>query len=175
MELVKKQLDCVLLRPKVVEDLRGKFTVPFSIDDLREIGLSFESVCQVNHSFTSKKGTVRGPNYQKNYSQAKVIRCIKGSLYSVGVCLYGENKGKHVGFLLTASNMEIMYMPRGYAHGFVTLEDDTELEYITDNKYDYASAKSIKWDALGIDWTLNGKVEVRTDLLSDKNKNAPEL
>lgn len=68
-----------------------------------------------------------------------------------------------------------MYIPRGYAHGFVTLEDNTELEYITDNQYCYEGSKSIKWDELGIDWTVSGRVALRKDLLSEKNKNAPKL
>lgn len=71
--------------------------------------------------------------------------------------------------------MEEMYIPRGYAHGFITLEDNTELEYLTDNKYCSETAKAIKWDDLGIDWTVGGKVEVRTELLSDKNKYAQSL
>ena len=68
-----------------------------------------------------------------------------------------------------------MYIPRGYAHGFVTLEDDTELEYLTDNKYCFETAKSIKWDSLGIDWTVGGRVVIRQDLLSNKNRYAPML
>ncbi len=68
-----------------------------------------------------------------------------------------------------------MYLPKTYAHGFVTLEDDTELEYLTDNEYSFNHAKSIKWDELGIDWTVGGQVEVRVDVMSDKNRFAPKL
>lgn len=175
MLLINKKLGCALLLPKVVNDSRGIFCVPFSVSDLRNNNLHWEETHQLNHSFTSEKGTVRGPNYQDPFPQAKVIRCVNGSLYSVGICLSGPDKGKWVGYELTAKGMECMYIPRGYAHGFVTLEDNTELEYLTDNQYCFAAAKSIKWDELGIDWTVGGRVEVREELLSEKNKNAPKL
>lgn len=175
MDLVDKSLDCALLVPKIVNDSRGIFCVPFSVSDLRNNDLHWAETFQLNHSFTISKGTVHGPNYQDPYPQAKVIRCVRGSLYSVGICLDGLYKGKWVGYELTAKGMECMYIPRGYAHGFVTLEDNTELEYLTDNQYCFEAAKSIKWDELGIDWTVGGRVEVREDLLSEKNKNAPKL
>ena len=175
MKILDKKLGCALLLPKMVNDKRGDFIIPFSNEDLDNIGLPFERVCQLNHSFTVSKGTVRGPNYQEPFPQAKIIRCIKGSLYSVGICLAGKSKGKWVGYELSEKSKEVMYIPRGYAHGFVTLEDNTELEYLTDNKYCLEAAKSIKWDNLGIDWTVGGRVVVRQDLLSDKNRNAPNL
>ena len=85
------------------------------------------------------------------------------------------NFGKYVGFELSAENKNVMYLPKTYAHGFVTLEDETELEYLTDNEYCLESAKSIKWNELGIDWTVGGQVKVCTDVMSEKNKNAPPL
>lgn len=175
MQIVKSNLGCALLSPQVINDSRGEFVVPFSVIDLKKLGFSWEETYQLNHSFTNEKGTVRGPNYQDPYPQAKVIRCVRGSLYSVGICLDGADKGKCVVYELTAKGKELMYIPRGYAHGFVTLEDNTELEYLTDNQYCYEAAKSIKWDELGIDWTVGGRVKVREDLLSDKNRNAPKL
>lgn len=175
MKIINKMYECALIQPQIINDLRGEFVVPFSIEGLKTLNLSWAETHQLNHSFTQKKGTVRGPNYQDPFPQAKVIRCIKGSLYSVGVCLSGPDKGKWVGFTLTSEGKELMYIPRGFAHGFVTLEDNTELEYLTDNKYCYEAAKSVKWDELGIDWTVGGLVEVREDLLSDKNRNAPSL
>ena len=175
MLLIDKKMGCALLAPKIVNDLRGIFCVPFSASDLKNNNLQWEETFQLNHSFTIAKGTVRGPNYQDPYPQAKVIRCVRGSLYSVGICLAGIDKGKWVGFELTAKGIECMYIPRGYAHGFVTLEDNTELEYLTDNRYCFEAAKSIKWDKLGIDWTLGGRIDIREELLSPKNINAPEL
>lgn len=175
MQVIDSNLNCALLIPKVVEDPRGAFVVPFSIEDLKALNFPWEETHQLNHSFTTEKGTLRGPNYQDPYPQAKVIRCVNGSLYSVGICLNGPDKGKWVGYTLTAKGKELMYIPRGYAHGFITLEDDTELEYLTDNVYCYEAAKSVRWDKLGIDWTVGGLVEVREDLLSEKNRSAPVL
>ena len=175
MKIVDTKLGCALLMPEVIKDNRGLFLIPFSTEDLTKLGFSFDRVFQLNHSFTVSKGTVRGPNYQDSFPQAKIIRCTKGSLYSVGICLSGSDKGKWVGYELSSYNKEVMYIPRGYAHGFVTLEDDTELEYLTDNKYCFEAAKSIKWDSLGIDWTVGGRVVVRQDLLSNKNRYAPML
>lgn len=178
MEIIKRELDACLLAPKLIKDQRGWFEIPFSVQDLQALGLEWRSTFQLNHSFTTYKGTVRGPNYQvAPYEQAKVIRCVKGRLYSVGIDIdpKSPNYGKSVGFELSAENKYLMYLPKTYAHGFVTLEDGTELEYLTDNEYNYGSAKSIKWDELGIDWTVGGQVEVLTDVMSDKNKNAPKL
>ena len=175
MQIIESKLNCALLSPQIIDDIRGEFVVPFSIEDLKTLNLPWEETHQLNHSFTKEKGTVRGPNYQDPFPQAKVIRCVRGRLYSVAICLSGPDKGKWVGFILTSEGKELMYIPRGFAHGFVTLEDNTELEYLTDNKYCYETAKSVKWDELGIDWTVGGLVEVREDLLSDKNRNAPSL
>ncbi len=175
MNIIKSENGCVLFLPEIIEDLRGRFTIPFSVQEIKKMGYDWKETYQLNHSFTNVKGTLRGPNYQDIYPQAKVVRCVRGSLYSVGICLKGKNKGKWAGFELTSVGMEEMYIPRGYAHGFITLEDNTELEYLTDNKYCCETAKAIKWDDLGIDWTVGGKVEVRTDLLSDKNKYAKSL
>ena len=178
MNIKEKQLEAVLLEPKIIKDQRGWFSVPFSTQDLSDLGLEWRTTYQLNHSYTELKGTVRGPNYQEvPYNQAKVIRCIRGRLYSVGIDIdpSSSNYGEHVGFELSAENGLLMYLPNYYAHAFVTLEDNTELEYLTDNEFNYESAKSIKWDALGIDWTCGGQVELKTEIMSDKNKNAPKL
>ena len=178
MNIIKHELDVYLLAPKIINDQRGLFVIPFSVQDLQELGLEWRSTFQLNHSVTTYKGTVRGPNYQEEpYSQAKIVRCVRGRLYSVGINIdqNSANFGKYVGFELSAENKNVMYLPKTYAHGFVTLEDETELEYLTDNEYSFESAKSIKWSELGIDWTFGGQVKVRTDVMSEKNINAPPL
>lgn len=175
MKIIEFNLGCALLYPQIICDSRGEFVVPFSVMDMHKLNLPWERTFQLNHSFTNEKGTLRGPNYQNPYPQAKLIRCVRGSLYSVGICLSGLDKGKWVGYELTADGKELMYIPRGYAHGFITLEDNTELEYLTDNQYCYEAAKSIKWDELGIDWTVGDRVAIREELLSNKNRNAPMI
>lgn len=176
MEVVENIRDVVLLEYKLIEDNRGWFSIPFPIHELKEFG--FQEVCQINHSYTKEKGVIRGLNYQEApYSQAKGVRCIRGSLYSVAVNMdkSSENYGKFVGYILSDSNHRMMYIPRNHAHGFITLEEDTELEYITDNIYSYPHAKSISYKGLGIDWTVGGMVSIQESIQSDKNKYAPEL
>lgn len=180
MELIKKELSAVLLKPSLIHDLRGWFEIPFNIDDIRKFQLDFKSVCQLNHSYTKYAGIVRGPNYQQNpFQQSKIIRCIRGSLYSVGIDINpkSSNFRKYCGFVLSAENGFLMYVPRTYAHGFVTLEDNTELEYFTDEIYCSESAKSIAWNDsdIGIDWTFGNSVKLKCDIMSEKNKNAPRL
>ncbi len=187
MKILEQKLGCVLLEPALIRDVRGWFQVPFSIEDLHSLGLEFNTVFQLNHSYTEEKGVVRGPNYQmRPFNQAKVVRCTRGSLYSVGIDLdpASTNFGRSCGFYLSAQNRCLMYLPNTYAHGFVTLEENTELEYLTDNRYSYESAKSFRFDdpdvkdesgKTGIDWTMNGAVELRTDIQSDKNRLAPEF
>jgi len=180
MQIIKTELGCHLLKPSLIPDERGWFSVPFSINDIHDLGLDFGSVYQLNHSFTTAAGIVRGPNYQKApYAQAKVIRCIRGSLYSVGVNIDPSDPdfGKWCGFELSAENHCLMYMPRTYAHGFIAIEDNTELEYFTDREYSSSSASSISWSdpEVGIDWTMGGRIELRTDIMSEKNRTAPLL
>lgn len=178
MTVLKQELDCLLLSHQIINDNRGWFKVAFNIADFQPF--SFEKVCQINHSMTERAGTVRGLNYQAApFEQAKIVRCIKGSLYSVAVDIRidSQNYGKWCGFELDAANNCLMYVPRGYAHGFITNEDATELEYITDNVYSREHAKSIRYDDpdLDIDWTQNGRIAILSDIQSEKNKNAPSL
>lgn len=180
MEQIGKALDCRLLSTRRIEDCRGWFQVAFCADDLRAMGMDFGAVCQLNHSFTDHAGVVRGLNYQAApFAQAKIIRCVRGSLYSVGADIdrNSEHFGKWCGFVLSAGGHNLMYVPRGYAHGFISLEDHTELEYFTDNQYSFEHARSVRYDDpdLGIDWTLGGKIQVRRDILSEKNRKAPCL
>ena len=79
MRILDSKLGCVLLEPLIIQDQRGWFQIPFSIQELRSLGLRFNSVYQLNHSLTISKGIVRGPNYQRRpNNQAKVVRVIKG-------------------------------------------------------------------------------------------------
>lgn len=118
---------------------------------------------------------MRGPNYQeKSLQQAKIVRCIRGSLFSVGININPDstNFGKCCGFILSSENNYVMYISRTYAHGFVTLEDDTELEYFTDKIYNFDSEKSIAWNDpdVGIDWSLGGNIDLKKSIMSEKNK-----
>ncbi len=116
---------------------------------------------------------------EKPYNQAKIARCLKGSLYSVAVNIdkNSENYGKYVGYELNEKDHLVMYVPNNFAHGIISLEKDTELEFLTDNEFNKESAKGFKFDDkdINIDWTLKGKVKINYDLLSNGDKNAPEF
>lgn len=177
MVIIEEKLNCILLSPRILHDNRGWFQVVFNIADLHKLNLPFHNVCQLNHSMTELAGTVRGLNYQEPpYEQAKVVRCIKGILYSVAVDIRKESEtfDRWCGFELNAESGNLMFIPRGYAHGFIVNENNTELEYFTDNVYSNEHAKSIRYDDpdIRIDWTQNGRITVLEDVLSDKNINA---
>ena len=186
MEIVDFKIGCAILLPKIIQDNRGWFQVPFNVHDLRGLGFRFNSVYQLNHSMTDYKGVVRGPNYQmRPYNQTKIVRVIKGSVYSVGIDIDPKSStfGKAAGYVLSESNHYLMYIPNTYAHGFTSLEDKTELEYLTDNEYNYSCAKSIWYDDreiidietdIQLDWTCGGQV-VLSNIKSEKNANAPLL
>lgn len=180
MEIVKQHLGITILKPALIPDNRGWFQVALNIDEIHSLGLSFEQVQQLNHSYTEFKGVVRGPNFQlAPYEQAKIVRCVKGAFWSVAIDIRkdSDNYGKWFGYLLSEENKYLMHIPRGYAHGFVPTIDQTELEYFTDNKYSYEHAKSFAFDdpAVGIDWTMGGKIEVKKGIQSIKNQTAPLL
>lgn len=180
MEIIERALGCVLLSNCRLDDSRGWFQVDFSIADLHASGVAFDHVEQLNHSHTEHAGVVRGLNYQSApFEQAKVVSCVAGAVYSVGADITSGSPtfGQWCGWVLTPDNHRSMIVPRGYAHGFVTMQDDTELQYLTDNSYSYDHAKSIRYDDpdLGIDWTVKGTVALRPDILSSKNRNAPYL
>lgn len=180
MKVINEQLGCKPLEINRIHDKCGWFQVVLNIDELDGLGIQFGSDCQLSNLFTEQSGIIRGLNYQeKSYEQAKIVRCIKGSLYSVAVDINNQSKtyGKWCGFELSASDGKLMYKPGGYAHGFIGLEDNTDLEYFTDNMYSSECAKSIRYDdpSLDIDWALNGKAHIKDELLSDKNKSGKLL
>ena len=186
MQIIERKLDCALLAARIINDERGWFQVAFSIEEIQELGLEFNSVFQLNHSRTFVKGIVRGPNYQKRpFNQSKIVRVIKGAVYSVGIDIDPKSNtfGKAAGFYLSEENQMSMYIPNTFAHGFTVLQDGTELEYLTDNRYNYDSAKSIWYTdnqiididtGKQLDWTYGGAVHL-SPIKSEKNATAPNL
>ncbi|WP_163196850.1 dTDP-4-dehydrorhamnose 3,5-epimerase family protein [Bifidobacterium platyrrhinorum] len=180
MEVVERSLGCLLLSNRRLDDNRGWFQIDFSIADLHAHGIAFDHVEQLNHSYTEHAGVIRGLNYQSApFVQAKVVSCVAGAVYSVGVDITPDSStfGQWCGWVLTPNNHRSMVVPRGYAHGFVTMQDNTELQYLTDNVYSYDHAKSIRYDDpdLDIDWTMQDAITLRPEILSSKNRNAPFL
>ncbi|MCG3686195.1 dTDP-4-dehydrorhamnose 3,5-epimerase [Aliarcobacter butzleri] len=167
--------DVVIIEPKVHGDARGYFVETFRADKLEEfIGYKI-NFCQDNES-KSSKGVLRGLHYQlPPYAQTKLVRVIKGRVLDIAVDIRKGSPtfGKYVAVELTAENKKQMLVPRGFAHGFVVLEDDTVFAYKVDNYYSPQCDRGIAYDdeSLNIDWILK-KEELN---LSAKDTKQPKL
>ena len=165
-------LDCYILEPNRFGDERGYFE-SITEADLQELG--FNRIFQVSNSLSSK-GIVRGLHFQKDpYCQAKVVRCQRGAVLDVVVDLRedSETYGKWTSVELTRENGRLLYVPRGFAHGFVSLCDDTLFEYYVDNKYMPRMEDGILWNdaSLGINWDeIFEKYGIKSPVLSEKDK-----
>ncbi|MFO0763930.1 MAG: dTDP-4-dehydrorhamnose 3,5-epimerase [Candidatus Gracilibacteria bacterium] len=144
----------VLIHPQVFSDERGFFLESYSQREYTKHGLNAHFI-QDNHS-KSEKGVLRGMHFQKINPQAKLVRVIRGSVYDVVIDLRSDSPtyGKWEGFFLSGENKTQLFVPRGFAHGFLTLEDDTEFLYKCDNYYDPNDEGGIAWNdsQLAIDW-----------------------
>ena len=162
-----------VLSPQVFGDARGWFMESWSKRKMEEAGL-FVDFVQDNHSYSAQKGTLRGLHYQLNpMCQAKLIRCSRGEILDVAVDIRkgSPQYAKWVGVKLSAENKKQIYIPQGFAHGFITLTDDVEVQYKADNYYAPECDGNILWNdpEIGVDW------EIEPVVLSDKDKNAPLL
>ena len=167
--------DVIVIEPKVHGDSRGYFTETFRQDKLEEFLGYRVNFCQDNES-KSTKGVLRGLHYQlAPYAQTKLVRVIQGCVLDVAVDIRKGSPtfGQHVSVELSAENKRQLFVPRGFAHGFVVLEEDTVFAYKVDNYYSPQNDRGIFFndEALGIDWIL------KSDMLnlSDKDKNQPLL
>jgi len=166
--------DLKVIIPAVFGDNRGWFFESYSEIKLRENGIDIVFV-QDNHSFSAKKGTLRGLHFQNEpMAQTKLVRCTRGALLDVAVDLRPNSPTYKQWFSveLSAENKKQLLIPKGFAHGFLTLTDDTEIQYKTDNFYSKEYDCSIRYDDPEIDVDWGGKVE---PILSDKDLNAPFL
>lgn len=130
---------------------------------------------QDNHSFSATKGTLRGLHYQLNpFSQTKLVRCTRGSIYDVAIDIRkgSPTYGKWYGVILTAENKKQLLVPKGFAHGFLTLTPNVEVNYKVDEVYSSECDRGIMWNDpdIGIDWPIDGD-----PILSEKDENAPSL
>ncbi|MFO0957727.1 MAG: dTDP-4-dehydrorhamnose 3,5-epimerase [Isosphaeraceae bacterium] len=149
-------------------DDRGFFARAFCEKEFAQHGL-VTHFCQVNNSLTSQKGTLRGMHYQLSpKAETKVVRCIRGALYDAILDLRPDSPtfGKSFGAELTAENRRVMYVPKGFAHGFITLSDDTEAFYFVDEFYAPDQERGVRWDdpRFSIEWPAKPVV------LSDKDR-----
>lgn len=158
--------DVVIIEPSIFSDERGWFMESFNEqhfhNELTKLGLSIPNAfVQDNHS-CSNKGVLRGLHYQTApHAQGKLVRVIQGSAFDVAVDIRKEspNYGKWVGVELTDKNNRQLWIPEGFAHGFVALEDNTHFLYKTTNYYSKESERSIRWDDedLDVDWPIAKK------------------
>ena len=169
--------DVYIIESDCYGDDRGWFMETYNRSKFHELGIDTVFV-QDNMSMSSKKGTLRGLHYQKDpFAQAKLVRCTKGTVIDVAVDIRkgSPTYGKWVSCELSADNKRMFYLPRGMAHGFLTLTDDVEFQYKCDNLYYKEAEGSIRYDdpTINVDWgsLLNG-IE---PILSEKDKNAPTL
>ena len=165
--------DVYIVEPQVFGDNRGWFMESWSQRDLAAAGIHCDFV-QDNQTFSAQKGTLRGLHYQLNPKcQAKIIRCTKGTILDVAVDIRQGSPmyKKWIAVELSAKNKKQLYIPRGFAHGFVTLTDDVEVQYKADNYYAPDCDGNIRYDdpEIGVDWG-NGDF-----ILSEKDKKAPYL
>nr|AAL26875.1 dTDP-6-deoxy-D-glucose-3,5-epimerase [Acinetobacter calcoaceticus] len=165
----------LILHPNVFGDDRGWFMESFNqqrfAQALEELGLSVPTFVQDNHSL-SQKGVLRGLHYQNApYAQGKLVRVVQGRVWDVAVDIRPDSKtyGEWVGVELSAENKTMFWIPEGFAHGFISLEDNTQFLYKTTNYYNKESEGAIIWNdpTLAIDWPLAKVDEV---LVSDKDQ-----
>lgn len=156
MEFIKTDLkDCFIVKPDKFGDDRGYFSPQYKEEELAKLG--FEGIKQVSES-KSKKGVVRGLHYQFDpYAQAKIVRVTSGAVIDVVADLRegSETFGKAIGVLLSEENNLQLFVPRGFAHGFVALQDNTKFEYYVDNFYRPDMEGGILWNdkELNIPWS----------------------
>lgn len=166
---------CFIIEPKVFIDSRGYFFEAFNKKTFNELTNQNVNFVQDNESFSSR-GVLRGLHYQiGEYAQAKLVRVVKGSVLDVAVDLRKGSKtfGEYVAVELTEENKKQLFVPRGFAHGFVVLSETAIFSYKCDNFYNKASEGGVVFNdaALNIDWKLT-KEEF---IISEKDLALPQL
>ena len=173
MNLIKTKLDgLVVLKPTVFKDYRGYFMESYNQKNINKL-LGNVNFVQDNES-ESSRGVLRGLHFQKPpYTQAKLVRCLKGSVLDVALDLRKDSKtyGIFETISLTEENKKQLFIPKGFAHGFIVLSKSAILSYKVDNYYNPESESGIIWNDpdLNIDWKIN-KNEI---IVSEKDKNLP--
>ena len=160
-----------IIEPERLEDERGFFARTFCQKEFEAHGLNPRMV-QCNSSYNKHKGTLRGMHYQAApMAEAKLVRCTRGAIYDVIIDMRHESPTycKWLAEELNAENSKMIYIPEGFAHGFQTLEDDTEVFYQMSEFYSPEHARGVRWDdpIFGIEWHLNTKI------ISENDQNYP--
>jgi dTDP-4-dehydrorhamnose 3,5-epimerase len=171
----QKIADVLLLTPAKHGDARGFFSEAFRVDKFAEHGVD-PTFVQDNHAFSASKGVLRGLHFQvPPHAQGKLVRCTRGTILDVCVDIRvgSPTYGRHVAVELSAANWHQLWVPPGFAHGYVTLQHDCEVIYKVTDYYAPECDRGIAWDdsALGIDW----RIPADAVILSEKDKNHPRL
>ncbi|GER74411.1 dTDP-4-dehydrorhamnose 3,5-epimerase [Weizmannia acidilactici] len=176
MKISKTNLEGVyVIEPAVFGDHRGWFMETYNEKNFAETGINIKFV-QDNQSFSAVKGTLRGLHYQMNpKAQLKLVRCTRGTIFDVAVDIRkgSPTYGKWYGIELSAENKKQLLIPKGFAHGFMTLTDDVEVQYKVDEFYAPECDRGIRWNdpTIAVKWPIRDVQPV----LSAKDEKAPLL
>ncbi len=162
-----------ILKPQYFEDYRGYYCETYSARTLRQLGICVTFV-QDNHSFTLKKGTIRGIHFQNNpCPQIKLVRCTRGSILDVAVDLRKDSPTfmQWDATVLSAENRQQIWIPSGFGHGFLTLEDNCEVQYKVSSFYEPELDRAIAWNDpdIAVNWGIDAPI------VSVKDVKAPRL
>jgi dTDP-4-dehydrorhamnose 3,5-epimerase len=175
MKFTKTNLDgVVIVEPTVFGDHRGWFMESYNEAKFNEAGIDLTFI-QDNQSFSAEKGTLRGLHYQlAPKAQTKLVRCTRGTIFDVAVdiCKGSPTYGKWFGIELSAENKKQLLVPKGFAHGFMTLTEDAEVQYKVDELYAPECDRGIMWNdsEINIEWPIDVQ-----PVLSAKDEKAPLL
>ena len=164
----------LIISPKRFADARGWFSETWNAAAFAKLGLPTD-FCQDNQSYSKSKGTVRGLHFQAPpHAQAKLVRCLQGRIFDVAVDIRRSSPtfAQWVAAELSAENCKQLFVPAGFAHAFLTLEDDCRVAYKVDAYYSAEADGGLAWNdpAIGIDWPIDGP-----PILSDKDARLPRL
>ncbi len=156
-----------------LEDKRGFFARSFCVNEFKEVGIDFP-VAQANVSYNRYKRTLRGMHYQQEpHGEAKLVRCTRGAIFDAIIDVRPDSSTymQWMGVELNEQNYRMLYVPEGFAHGFITLEDETEVTYQVSEFYTPGAEKGIRWNdsTFNIDWPVDPRI------LSEKDKSWPDF
>ncbi len=172
-EFIETDIDDVkIIMPRIFPDERGMFFEAYKRDEFLKNEIK-ENFVQHNISI-SRKNVVRGLHYQLNpYAQGKLVSVMSGKIFDVAVDIRKNSPtfGKYISIEIDSNNMKMFWVPRGFAHGFLSLEEDTKVSYLTTNEYSHDHERGILWNdpILGINWP------VKKAIVSERDSSFPGL
>lgn len=175
MQIESTDIGVKIITPDFFSDFRGFTAVAFEVPNYKAAGIDF-NVRQINQGYSHKSNTVRGLHYQTEpFSQGKLVSCLNGVIYSVAVDIRENSKdfGNYYATELSSENKKVMFVPKGFAHGYLTLVDKVLVQWCVDAEFVPESAKSIRFDdpGIGIEWPCDPKIV----MASQKDLNAHKI